>query len=166
MPLYEHVFIARQELSPQQVEELTSQFSQIVADNGGTVAKTEQWGLRNLSYKIKKNRKGHYVLLNIDAPSAALQEMERVMRINDDIIRLMTVRVEELEEGPSAMLIAKSSRDDRGPRGDRDDRGPRGDRGDRGDRGGRGDGRFRRSAEASESDDAPVADKSGEGDDE
>jgi small subunit ribosomal protein S6 len=128
MPLYEHVFIARQELSPQQVEELAGQFSQIITDNGGTVGKTEQWGLRNLAYKIKKNRKGHYVLLNIDAPATALQEMERIMRINDDVIRLMTIRVDELEEGPSAMLIAKSSRDERGPRGDRDDRGPRGDR--------------------------------------
>jgi len=164
MPLYEHVFIARQELSPQQVEELASQFSQIITDNGGTVAKTEQWGLRNLSYKIKKNRKGHYVLLNVDAPAAALQEMERVMRINDDIIRLMTVRVDELEEGPSAMLIAKSSRDDRGPRGDRDDRGPRGPRGDRGDRGDRS---FRRPAESDDSSgsgDSEKADTSSEGD--
>ena len=96
MPLYEHVFIARQELSPQQVEELAGQFSQIITDNGGTVSKTEQWGLRNLAYKIKKNRKGHYVLLNVDAPPAALQEMERIMRINDDVIRLMTIRVDEV----------------------------------------------------------------------
>lgn len=138
MPFYEHVFIARQELSPQQVEDLAGQFSQIIADNGGSVTKTEQWGLRNLAYKIRKNRKGHYVLLNVDAPAAALLELERVMRINDDVIRLMTIRVDELEEGPSAMMVAKSSRDDRGPRGDR------GDRGDRG-------GRFRRGAESESS---------------
>jgi small subunit ribosomal protein S6 len=124
MALYESVFIARQDISSAQAEALTEQFAQIIGENGGTVSKKEYWGLKSLSFRIKKNRKGHYVLLNIDAPSAAVVEMERNMRISEDVIRYLTVKVEALEEGPSAMTQGRD-RD----RGDRD----RGDR-DRGDR--------------------------------
>ena len=142
MPLYEHVFIARQDASPQQVEELTSQMTGIVTQLGGKVTKTENWGVRSLTYRINKNRKAHFVLLNIDAPSAAIAEIERQERISEDVIRYLSVRVEELEEGPSAMMRKADrdrERDDRGGggfRGDRDDRGGgfRGDRGDRGPR--------------------------------
>jgi len=124
MALYEHIYLARQDVSQQQVEDLTAQLSEILANNGGKVAKSEYWGLKGLSYRIRKNRKAHYTLLNIEAPAAAVTEMERQMRINEDILRFMTVRVDELEEGPSAMM-QKRDRDDRGDRGDR----PGGDRG-------------------------------------
>ena len=125
MPLYEHVNLARQDLSVQQVEELTAKLSAVITDAGGKITKNEYWGLKSLSYRIKKNRKAHYSLLNIDAPAAAVAEMERQMRINEDILRFMTVRVDELEEGPSAMM-QKRDRDDRdGERGGR----PGGDRG-------------------------------------
>ena len=139
MPLYEHVFLARQDASPQQVEEITAQITGVVTQLGGKVTKTEQWGLRSLSYRMAKNRKAHFVMLNIDGPTAIVAEIERQERINEEVLRYLTVRVDELEEGPSAMM-RKSDRDDRGPReggfrggdrGDRDDRGPRGDRGDR-----------------------------------
>ena len=119
MPLYEHVFLARQDASPQQVEEITTQISNVVTQLGGKVAKTEQWGIRSLSYRIDKNRKAHFVMLNIDGPPAVVAEIERQERINEDIIRYLTVRVEELEEGPSAMM-RKADRDrDRDDRGDR-----------------------------------------------
>ena len=127
MANYESVFIARQDISSAQVEQLTETYANIIRENGGEVAKTEQWGLKTLTYKIKKNRKGHYVLFNLNAPAAAVAEMERNMSISEDILRFMTVRVDELEEGPSAML-QKRDRDD-----DRSDR-PGGDRGDRGSR--------------------------------
>ena len=129
MSLYENIFIARQDATAAQVEALTDAFANIVAEQGGKVTKREYWGLRSLSYRIKKNRKGHYMLLNLDAPAAAVVEMERNMRINEDVLRLLTVRVEALEEGPSAMLQSRS-RDDR-PRGgrDREDR-PRRERGE------------------------------------
>jgi len=104
MPLYESIFVARQDLSKQDVQKLTDQFSAVVKENGGKVVKTEYWGLRNLAYKIKKNRKGHYVLLAIDAPAAAEKEVARQMSINEEIIRTMTVRVDEIEEGQSAIL--------------------------------------------------------------
>ncbi len=140
MPFYESVFIARQDVSAAQVETLATRLTEIITGLGGQVTKNEYWGLKNLSYRIKKNRKGHYTLLNIDAPAAAITEMERNLRIDEDVLRYMTVRVDELEEGPSAMM---RSREERGRRfGDRDrgdrDRGDR-DRGDRdrGDRGGR-----------------------------
>jgi small subunit ribosomal protein S6 len=141
MPFYECVFIARQDISSSQVEGLVGQFSKIIEDNGGRVAKTEMWGLRNLAYRIKKNRKGHYALFNLDASTAAIQEMERNMRLNEDVIRYLTTRVDELEEGPSIVMQSKHSRDDRGGRGGRsgfrDDRGGRGGRGGfRGDRDG------------------------------
>ena len=133
MPYYENVFIARQDISGQQVDGLIESFGEIINQGGGKVAKHEYWGLKNLSYRIKKNRKGHYVLMNVDAPADAVLEMERNMRLSEDIIRYMTVRVDALEEGPSAMMQSRSSRDgrdrrgDRGPRDRRDDRrdGPR-----------------------------------------
>ena len=131
MSLYECVFIARQDISAQQVETLTADLTNILTQGGGSVSKTEYWGLRNIAYRVKKNRKGHYVLLNIDAPSAAVKEMERQMSINEDVLRTLTIRVEELEEGPSAMMQSKNSRDERPRRGDGDDRPRREDRGDR-----------------------------------
>ena len=117
MPLYEHVFLTRQDASNTQVDQLTEQFKTVIAENGGSVPKTEYWGVKSLTFRIRKNRKAHYTLLNIDAPPAAVKEMERQMSINEDVIRFMTVRVEELEEGQSAMMRAGSRRDDRGPRG-------------------------------------------------
>ncbi|MBL4599591.1 MAG: 30S ribosomal protein S6 [Rhizobiaceae bacterium] len=128
MALYEHTFLARQDISAQQAEALVEHFTAVLVDNGGTVSKVENWGLRNSAYRIQKNRKAHYLHMNVDAPSAALAEMERQMRIHEDILRYMTIRVEELEDGPSAMM-KKSDRDDRRPRGgDRDSRPPREDR--------------------------------------
>jgi small subunit ribosomal protein S6 len=129
MPLYEHVYLARQDLSAQQVEELTAQLSGVVGGLGGKVTKNEYWGLKSLSYRIRKNRKAHITLLNVDAPPAALNEIERQERLNEDVLRYLTIRVEELEEGPSAMM-RKSDRD-RDERGDRGDRGGRFDRGER-----------------------------------
>ena len=136
MALYEHVFLARQDISGQQVEALVDQYRGVIEANGGKVGKVENWGLKTLTYRIKKNRKAYYTLMNIDAPSAAVDEMERQMRFNEDILRYMTVRVEEHDEGESAMMQKRDDRD-RGERGDRGDR-PRGarDRGDRADRGG------------------------------
>ncbi len=125
MSLYECVLIARQDVSAPQVEGLADGFTKVIEDNGGQVTKREHWGLRSLTFRIKKNRKGHYVLLNIDAPAAAIHEMERQMRLSEDVLRHMVVRVEKLEEGPSPMLQSRAGRDDRGPR--RDDRGPRRD---------------------------------------
>lgn len=139
MALYECVFIARQDISSAQVDTLTESFAEIISSNGGEVKKRESWGLRTLAYRVKKNRKGHYMLMNIDAPSAAVAEMERIMRLNEDVLRFMTLRVEELEEGESAILTNKGERGERGDRGDRGDRRGRGDRGDRGDRNDRGD---------------------------
>ena len=131
MALYENVFIARQDVPTTQVEALTNQFTELVTGLGGTVPKKEYWGLRSLTYRIKKNRKGHYTLLNIDAPPAAVKELERTMSINEDIIRFLTVRVDELEEGPSAIMQRSAEKSDRpvGDRGDRwGDRGPRRER--------------------------------------
>jgi len=119
MALYEHVFIARQDISAQQVESISADFSKIIEDNEGKVAKNEYWGLKNLAYKIKKNRKGHYVLLNIDAPHAAITEMERQARLHEDVMRFMTIRVDELEEGQSIVLRSKADRDRRPARGER-----------------------------------------------
>lgn len=132
MALYECVLIARQDISANQAEGLVDQFSEIVSSNGGTVIKKEMWGLRTLAYRIKKNRKGHYALLHLDAPAAAVAEMERNMRISEDVIRYLTLRMDQLDEGPSVMLQARERRDERGRPGRG---GPRGDRGDRGDRG-------------------------------
>jgi small subunit ribosomal protein S6 len=127
MALYENVFIARQDVPATQVETLTNQFSELVTAQGGTVSKKEYWGLRSLTFRIKKNRKGHYTLLNIDAPSTAIKELERTMSINEDIIRFLTVRVDTLEEGPSAVMQRSSEKSDR-PGGDRPDRGGWSDR--------------------------------------
>ena len=142
MALYEHVFLARQDVSAQQVDALVEQYKGVLESLGGKVGRVENWGLKSLTYRIKKNRKAHYALMDIDAPAAAIHEVERQMRINEDILRYMTIAVEAHEEGPSAMM-QKRDRDDR-PRRDGDDRGPRRDFGDRprrdfGDRPPRGD---------------------------
>ena len=138
MPLYEHVFLARQDISAQQVETMMKEYQGVIEELGGKVAKTEYWGIKSLAYKIKKSRKAHYALFNIDAPPAAVAEMERRMGISTDVIRFMTVRVEALEVEPSAMM-RKSDRDDRG---DRDGGAPGGGfrGGERGGRGGPGGG--------------------------
>jgi small subunit ribosomal protein S6 len=132
------VFIARQDISAPQVDLLADLFTKTVEEQGGSVAKREYWGLRSLSYRIRKNRKGHYVLLNLDAPAAAIEEVGRQMRINEDIVRHLTIRVEALNPGPSQIMLSRSSRDDRGERGERGDR-PRRDDRERGERGDRGD---------------------------
>ena len=141
MSLYETVLIARQDISSAQVDALADNFTTILSENGGQVSKREYWGLRNLTYRIKKNRKGHYVLFNIDAPAAAVSEMERTMRINEDVLRYLTIRVDQHEEGPSAIMQNRGRGDERGGRrggfgGDRDRGGFGGDR----DRGGFGGG--------------------------
>lgn len=123
MPTYEHVFIARQDVSSQHVDTLLETFKDVITEGGGSIGKTEYWGLRNLAYRIRKNRKGHYVLMNIDAPHPAVAEMERQMRLNEDVLRFMTLRTKEMDETPSAMMIAKEERG-RGRR-DRPDRGDR-----------------------------------------
>src|SRR3954470_2630559 len=147
MALYEHVFLARQDLAQAQVDALAEAATKIVEDNNGKVLKTESWGLRSLAYRIAKNRKAHYVMLDIDAPAGVVAELERQTQINEDVIRYMTVKVDAHEQGPSVMMRRgerdkrrgerDDERGDRGDRGDRFDRGDR-DRGDRGDRGGRG----------------------------
>ena len=135
MPLYEHVYLARQDVSAQQVEELTKQFTGVIEQMDGKVTKNEYWGVKSLNFRIRKNRKAHFTLLNVDAPPAALNEIERQERINEDVLRYLTIRVDELEEGPSAMMRKADrdrERDER--RGERrfgrddDDRGDRGDR--------------------------------------
>jgi small subunit ribosomal protein S6 len=138
MPLYEHVFLARQDLSAQQIEELTTQYKGVIEQLGGKIAKSEYWGVKTLTYRMRKNRKAHFTLMNVDAPPAAMSEVERLQRINEDVLRNLTIRVEEHETEPSAMM-RKVDRDrdrddrrggfDRGGGFDRD----RGDR-DRGDR--------------------------------
>jgi small subunit ribosomal protein S6 len=135
MPLYEHVFLARQDVSAQQVEDLTAQFKGVIEQMGGKVPKVEYWGVKSLNYRIKKNRKAHFTLMNVDAPPAALAEVERQERINEDVLRYLTIRVDALEEGPSAMMRKadrERERDERRgerrygrERDDRDDRRPR-----------------------------------------
>lgn len=141
MPMYEHVFLARQDLANAQVDAMSEAFTKIITDGNGRVAKNEYWGLRSLAYRIKKNRKAHYVMFNIDAPAAAISELERQVGLSEDILRFMTVRVDEMEEGPSAMMRRNESREREGRDGGRDGErgrdGPRGDRPDRGDRGDR-----------------------------
>ena len=146
MPLYEHVYLARQDVSAQQVEDLTKQFTTVIEGLGGKVTKNEYWGVKSLNFRIRKNRKAHFTLLNVDAPPAALTEVERQQRINEDVLRYLTVRVDELEEGPSAMMRKVERDRERDERGggfggggrfgcDRVDRPPRRDRDDdRGDR--------------------------------
>ena len=127
MPLYEHVFLARQDLSQAQVDALAENATKIITDNKGKVVKTESWGLRTLTYKIQKNRKAHFVMLDVEADGATISELERQTRMNEDVIRYMTVRVDKHEEGPSVMMRKqeRSDRPERGDRGDRPDRGPR-----------------------------------------
>ena len=127
MPLYEHVFLARQDISAQQVEGLVQEFRTIIEGQGGTIGETEYWGLKGLTFRIKKNRKAHFSLMNIDAPPAAVAELERQLRLSTDVIRFLTVRVDEHEAGPSPMM-RRADRDEREGRGDRGDRFDRGDR--------------------------------------
>lgn len=155
MALYETVFIARQDISAKQAEDLAKNFAKIATDNGGDVKKTESWGLRNLAYKIKKNRKGHYTLLHIEGPASCIVEMERNIRLNEDVLRHMTVSIDKLPEGPSAIL--KHSDDDRDGEGggfrggDREGGFRGGDRGGfKGDRGYRRDNRDDASKQSSE----------------
>ena len=112
MPLYEHVLLARQDVTSQQVETMIDTYKGVIEQNGGRLEKIEMWGVKSLAYRIKKNRKAHFALLNIDAPPAAIAEMERQMQISEDVLRFMTVRVEELDQEPSAMM-QKRDRDDR-----------------------------------------------------
>ena len=119
MRLYESVLIARQDISTAQVETLVDEFSKIIENGGGSIKKREYWGLRSLAYRIKKNRKGHYVMLNLEADSATLNEYERIMGLNEDILRFMTIRIEEVDEEPSIMMQVKSERGERGERRDR-----------------------------------------------
>ncbi|MBV8456061.1 MAG: 30S ribosomal protein S6 [Acetobacteraceae bacterium] len=119
MPLYECVLIARNDVTQQQVEGLVDQIAQLVEGDGGSMKKREYWGLRNLAYRVKKNRKGHYMLLGMDAPASFITEMERQLRLNEDVIRFMTLRVDEIEEGPSAIVSRKSEERDRVFRGPR-----------------------------------------------
>jgi small subunit ribosomal protein S6 len=124
MPLYEHVFLTRQDASTQQVEELTAQFKGVIEQMGGKIAKLEQWGVKTLSYRMRKNRKAHFTLFNVEAPPAALNEIERQERLNEDVLRYITIRVDEHEEGPSAMMRKVDRDRDRGSFRDRDrDRG-------------------------------------------
>ena len=133
MALYEHIYLVRQDVTAPQVEALTETLKTLITANGGSVAKIEAWGLKSLAFRINKNRKAYFTLLNIDAPSAAIVELERQLSLNEDVIRYLTLRVDEHEAGPSAMLRKReeSDRDDRGGRGPRPDRGDRGDRPDR-----------------------------------
>jgi small subunit ribosomal protein S6 len=136
MPLYEHVYMARQDLSQQQVEELTAQYKGVVEQMGGKVAKVEYWGVKSLTYRIRKNRKAHFTLMNVEAPPAALVEVERQEHISEDVLRALTVRVDEHEAGPSAMMRKADrdrDRDERRGERRRDRDGPRGPREDRGD---------------------------------
>ncbi len=137
MPFYEHVYLARQDASAQRVDDLTAQLKGVVEGLGGSVKKTEYWGVKSLSYRLRKNRKAHFTLMDIDAPPPAINEIERLERLNEDVVRYLTIRVDAHEEGPSAMMRRTErdrDRDERrGERGDRGDR-DRGDRGDRGDR--------------------------------
>jgi len=119
MPLYEHVMIARQDLSNAQAEGLIEHFSTVISDNGGSIVGTEYWGVKTMAYKINKNRKGHYMFLRTDAPSAAILEMERLARLHDDVMRVLSVKVDAHEDGPSVQMQKRDERSDRGDRGDR-----------------------------------------------
>src|SRR5437762_5449402 len=132
MPLYEHILLARQDVSAQQVEELTAQLKGVIEQMGGKVTKLEQWGVKSLSYRLRKNRKAHFTFMNLDVPAAVINEIERQERLNEDVLRYLTVRVEEHEEGPSAMMRKADRERDRDERRgerrrDRDDRRPRDD---------------------------------------
>jgi small subunit ribosomal protein S6 len=116
MPKYEHVFISRQDLSGAQAESLIEHFGTVLTDNGGTLVENEYWGIKTMAYKINKNRKGHYAFLKTDAPAPAIQEMERLMRLHDDVMRILTIKVDEHAEGPSVQM---QKRDERGERRER-----------------------------------------------
>jgi small subunit ribosomal protein S6 len=157
MALYEHVFLARQDLSQQQVDDLVNSYKGVIEQNGGSVGRVENWGLKSLAYRINKNRKAYYTLMDLTAPAAAINEMERQMGLSEDVLRFITIKVEKHEEGASAMMQKREDRGDRDGRparfGDRD-RGDRGgrpfgdrDRGERGDREDRGPRRPREQAE-------------------
>lgn len=128
MALYEHVFLARQDLSQQQVDALVEQYKSVIAEGGGSVGRVENWGLKSLAYRIRKNRKAYFTLMDLDAPATAVKELERQMGLSEDVLRFMTIRVDKHEEGPSAMM---QKREERGPRRDREDRGPRRQREDK-----------------------------------
>lgn len=113
MPLYEHVMIARQDLSSTQAESLIEHFGTVLTDNGGSLVDFEYWGVKTMAYKINKNRKGHYAFLRSDAPAAAVQEMERLMRLHDDVMRVLTIKVDEHKEGPSVQMQKRDERDHR-----------------------------------------------------
>lgn len=117
MPLYETVLIARNDVTQQQVEAIADTIATQFETDGGTIQKREYWGLRSLAYRIKKNRKGHYMLLGLDAPSKSVLEMERQLGLNEDVLRFMTIRVEAIDEAPSAILTRKSDDRERGFRG-------------------------------------------------
>jgi small subunit ribosomal protein S6 len=160
MSLYEHVYLARQDASAQQVEELTAHLKGVIEGLGGSVAKTEYWGVKSLSYRLRKNRKAHFTLMNINAPPAAINEIERLERLNEDVLRYLTIRVEEHEEGPSAMMRrAERDRDRDERRGDRFERGDRGDRFERGERGDRPRDRDRRPRDDAEEPEAAAAEE-------
>ena len=125
MRLYESVFIARQDISSQQVESMADEFAGIITNAGGKIHKREYWGLRSLAYRIKKNRKGHYIMLNLETDGATLKEYERIMGLNEDVLRFLNIRIEEVDEAPSIIMQNKGERGERGDRGDRGDRGSR-----------------------------------------
>lgn len=157
MRCYEHTLIARQDLSPQQAQTLAETYSGVITEQGGEVTKNEYWGLRNLAYRINKNRKGHYLHLNLRAPVAAIAELERQEGLSDDVLRYLTVRVDELDDAPSIMMQVRSSRDERGRRPHDDGgRGPRRSFDDSGGRRGEGG---RRPDEASRRADEPARDR-------
>ena len=125
MRLYESVFIARQDISSQQVESMADEFAGIITNAGGKIHKREYWGLRSLAYRIKKNRKGHYIMFNLETDGATLKEYERIMGLNEDVLRFLNIRIEEVDEAPSIIMQNKGERGERGERGDRGDRGSR-----------------------------------------
>ena len=125
MRLYESVFIARQDISSQQVESMADEFAGIITNAGGKIHKREYWGLRSLAYRIKKNRKGHYIMFNLETDGATLKEYERIMGLNEDVLRFLNIRIEEVDEAPSIIMQTKGERGDRSDRGDRGDRGSR-----------------------------------------
>ena len=131
MRLYESVFIARQDISSQQVESMADEFAGIITNAGGKIHKREYWGLRSLAYRIKKNRKGHYIMFNLETDGATLKEYERIMGLNEDVLRFLNIRIEEVDEAPSIIMQNKGERGERGERGDRSERRERGDRGSR-----------------------------------
>ena len=125
MRLYESVFIARQDITSAQVEAMADEFAEIITSAGGSIKKREYWGLRSLAYRIKKNRKGHYIMFNFETDGPTLKEYERIMGLNEDVLRFLNIRIEEVEEGPSIIIQNKGERGDRGDRGERGSRGPR-----------------------------------------